>query len=175
MSTVYREYLKSTEWNVRRNFKLKEAGYKCQLCGCGTRTLNVHHRDYKNVGNENPWDLTVLCSVCHNDFHTLQKLRKELDLEDESLELVLDSIRTEATERFETELNYNIFDAISEVLPAERTSNIGVSFRVLDGTDKYKSDDYSMHRSKRFRNFIKELRSLSEEKLELAFNKLGVK
>jgi hypothetical protein len=38
----YREYLQSAEWKVRRETKLKQAGFRCQICN-RSGDLNVHH------------------------------------------------------------------------------------------------------------------------------------
>ncbi len=48
----YREYLLTPEWNERRQRMLKVARYRCQVCNAGGRQLNVHHRTYRNRGNE---------------------------------------------------------------------------------------------------------------------------
>jgi 5-methylcytosine-specific restriction endonuclease McrA len=66
--TVYTQYLKSSDWKIRRHAALMHADYKCQICN-ETEQLHVHHRTYANFGNESLNDLTVLCSRCHNIFH----------------------------------------------------------------------------------------------------------
>ena len=67
----YFEYLQSVEWYVKRNAKLWIANYKCQLCNKKESHLHVHHTTYKNVGNERPEDLIVLCKACHEKFHNI--------------------------------------------------------------------------------------------------------
>lgn len=64
----YWEYLNTPEWQNRRKLKLKDAGYRCQLCN-SDGTLDVHHRTYENRGNEPLSDLIVLCRPCHERFH----------------------------------------------------------------------------------------------------------
>jgi hypothetical protein len=64
----YDEYLRSEAWGVRRQWKLEEADHKCQTCS-GPDELNVHHRNYDNLGNERQCDLVVLCRSCHKLFH----------------------------------------------------------------------------------------------------------
>lgn len=65
----YADYLQTPEWTAIRNGKLRSAHYKCQVCNTGNPPLNVHHRHYRNRGNENPQDLIVLCQPCHELFH----------------------------------------------------------------------------------------------------------
>ena len=69
----YAEYLKSTEWQVRRRWALDAADRRCQVCYSngddGQGPLDVHHRTYDRVGAERPSDLTVLCRTCHSLYH----------------------------------------------------------------------------------------------------------
>lgn len=60
----YPRYLKTDAWRKRRTAALKAAGYRCQVCNA-RKSLEVHHRTYENIGNEQPGDLTVLCETCH--------------------------------------------------------------------------------------------------------------
>jgi replicative DNA helicase len=64
----YEEYLQTPEWLERRERKLKEADFRCQVCN-KDGPLDVHHRTYEHRGNEAPGDLTVLCGDCHALFH----------------------------------------------------------------------------------------------------------
>lgn len=64
----YAEYLKTDHWQELRRQKLKQAKYRCQLCN-SPNNLEVHHRTYKNRGQEYLSDLTVLCDPCHERFH----------------------------------------------------------------------------------------------------------
>lgn len=63
----YLQYLKSYDWQVKRQRALKSAGYRCQVCN-SEMSLEVHHRTYDNIGDEQPSDLTVLCDPCHELF-----------------------------------------------------------------------------------------------------------
>lgn len=65
---AYEDYLKTTEWMVRRDWTLQRDGHRCRLCN-GTKNLQVHHRTYERRGNEDPNDLTTLCEACHESFH----------------------------------------------------------------------------------------------------------
>ena len=60
----YHAYLRTPQWQARRQAALKRADYRCQICNSSDR-LEVHHRTYDNIGNELPGDLTVLCHSCH--------------------------------------------------------------------------------------------------------------
>lgn len=65
----YLDYITSRRWhqNPVRLAELKAAGFRCRLCndnGKGS-TIEVHHRTYANLGNEQPGDLTALCRICH--------------------------------------------------------------------------------------------------------------
>lgn len=64
----YHLYLKTPEWKVLRHQALRRANYQCALCTC-TGNLQVHHRHYRNVGNEEIEDLIVLCRNCHAKHH----------------------------------------------------------------------------------------------------------
>lgn len=61
----YAQYLWSAKWQHKREQALKQASYKCEMCGSATNRLNVHHTTYEHVYDEAPEDLTVLCSRCH--------------------------------------------------------------------------------------------------------------
>lgn len=65
----YKEYLKSPEWAERRAKAIRTAKASCQLCNASGVTLDVHHRTYKNRGNEKFADLIVLCRACHSKHH----------------------------------------------------------------------------------------------------------
>jgi 5-methylcytosine-specific restriction endonuclease McrA len=65
----YQEYLQTPEWQARRQRHLRSAGYRCQLCNTGDRSLHVHHRTYERRGDERWADLLVLCSDCHAKHH----------------------------------------------------------------------------------------------------------
>jgi hypothetical protein len=47
----YREYLRTPEWQPRRERALERAGRRCQVC-YGDEQLDVHHRTYERRGDE---------------------------------------------------------------------------------------------------------------------------
>lgn len=65
----YSDYLRSNGWMQKREYVLRRAGYRCQVCNREDR-LEVHHRTYDRLGHEHPTDLTVLCRRCHQAFHS---------------------------------------------------------------------------------------------------------
>jgi hypothetical protein len=68
----YHLYLETDSWKEKRATKLNEAGYKCQLCNSESG-LQVHHRTYERVFNEDLADLIVLCRGCHKKFHNIDE------------------------------------------------------------------------------------------------------
>ena len=72
----YQKYITSSNWAAVRNDAVMQANNKCEVCG-SLKRLNVHHLSYKNLGNEEPGDLIVLCSKCHMIEHGLIKIKKK--------------------------------------------------------------------------------------------------
>src|SRR5690349_11758113 len=68
----YRDYLRTPGWQEKRLAALERAGHRCQTCN-GKQNLDVHHRTYERIFNEEPGDLTVLCRKCHELFHGAKK------------------------------------------------------------------------------------------------------
>ncbi len=66
-SPEYLDYMASPEWQQRRRRALTRAGYQCGMAGDGAcrGPLDVHHKHYKNLGNEGDEDLQVLCRLHH--------------------------------------------------------------------------------------------------------------
>jgi len=62
----YREYLRSPEWQRKRQAAFAHYGRECQWCGDKKR-LQVHHLHYRTLGSESPEDLEILCPGCHAD------------------------------------------------------------------------------------------------------------
>lgn len=66
----YHAYLKSKEWQIKRQAVLMWWGYKCALCG-SKEHIEVHHNTYERVGKELFSDLIPLCDPCHTRQHGL--------------------------------------------------------------------------------------------------------
>lgn len=75
----YRDYLQTTHWGQVRSALLLLNGAKCQSIICqrvegegywwDSQRIHVHHKTYRNRGNERYADLCLLCDVCHEAFH----------------------------------------------------------------------------------------------------------
>lgn len=86
----YKEYLQSPQWKAISKLAIQKAGFRCQLCNREGK-LNVHHKTYENIFNEEMEDLIVLCEICHTRFHKTDELlgliamffdnRAEMDIE----------------------------------------------------------------------------------------------
>lgn len=64
---LYRHYLSSSDWsNLRKAVIARDKS--CRLCA-SAKSLNVHHRTYARVGDEDLDDLTLLCRRCHERHH----------------------------------------------------------------------------------------------------------
>ena len=63
----YLDYLKSNKWQEKRERKLNQIDRECKKINDGgcKGSLQVHHLHYDNLGEENLWDLIVLCEVHH--------------------------------------------------------------------------------------------------------------
>ena len=72
----YSEYLKTEYWQKKRQQTIEFWGHRCMICD-SQQALNVHHRTYRNLGNESILDLVVLCSDCHALFHN--KLNRDTE------------------------------------------------------------------------------------------------
>jgi 5-methylcytosine-specific restriction endonuclease McrA len=69
----YKDYLKSDEWADIRAVVIEIHGSICQSCLEKTRYPQIHHLTYKNLYNEEPEDLTLLCKKCHEKTHGIKK------------------------------------------------------------------------------------------------------
>lgn len=67
-------YLNSNHWKSIRDEKLEQV-YCCELCG-SKLSLDVHHKNYRNLYDVRMSDLQVLCRLCHLQIHH-RKHKKE--------------------------------------------------------------------------------------------------
>lgn len=65
----YQKYLKSDWWKKRRITALKKALNCCEVCK-GRVHIQVHHKTYNRLGQEEDNDLIVLCERCHESRHS---------------------------------------------------------------------------------------------------------
>lgn len=66
----YKEYLESPEWAEIKNDLFQIRGRKCERCG-SDRFLQIHHKTYIRIFNEEPSDLEILCGGCHRKEHNI--------------------------------------------------------------------------------------------------------
>lgn len=71
----YGFYLKSENWQKKREAVLKRARFLCEVCQRREAT-QVHHLSYMHVYDEPLSDLQAVCSVCHARIHSSQNMRK---------------------------------------------------------------------------------------------------
>jgi hypothetical protein len=71
-SLPYKDYLMTDHWESLKHEALHLANNSCALCLSNNRQLHVHHKTYKNRGQETQNDLIVLCKDCHKKFHGIQ-------------------------------------------------------------------------------------------------------
>jgi len=68
--TQYALYLRSPEWQHKRQLVLNRDGRKCQVCESREK-LEVHHLTYARKYNESLYDLVTLCETCHEIAHLI--------------------------------------------------------------------------------------------------------
>jgi len=66
--SAYQHYLRSRDWAGTRALAIHRADGMCQVCG-ERHHLEVHHKSYQRLGNEERGDLIVLCGSCHAKVH----------------------------------------------------------------------------------------------------------
>lgn len=64
----YQAYLQSPEWAAKRDAALLRFDGRCAVCNSADR-LEVHHRTYERIYEEQVGDLIALCGDCHAKFH----------------------------------------------------------------------------------------------------------
>lgn len=65
------KYLSSKHWKQKRVAAYNFFGGRCQRCGdyIPLQIANIHHRNYKRMGDEKMTDLTLYCKHCHACIH----------------------------------------------------------------------------------------------------------
>ena len=64
----YYEYIRSEQWfDLTKPIRKRNKGV-CECCKMRYGSC-VHHRTYKNLGNEEPKDLLHVCKYCHTMIH----------------------------------------------------------------------------------------------------------
>lgn len=70
----YADKLKLPAWQCKRLSVLIEHGFECEICHSSSKTLHVHHSNYHEDKDRDPWDypnclLMCLCEDCHAKEH----------------------------------------------------------------------------------------------------------
>lgn len=72
----YEEYIKTEQWNQKRNERMKMDNNTCQTC-ISKENLECHHKNYDNLFNENvEHDLITLCNPCHDAITSSMRERR---------------------------------------------------------------------------------------------------
>lgn len=75
----YKQFLKSSDWSLQRDFALDRTSGYCQFCG--EVASQVHHVKYpKRFGEEHPHSLIPVCERCHNISHGVQDMKQLTDV-----------------------------------------------------------------------------------------------
>ena len=69
----YESYIRSSEWQEKRQERLRIDGFTCKACGTN-KDLQVHHLTYDRLSKENMDDLITLCADCHKKEHNYREL-----------------------------------------------------------------------------------------------------
>ena len=78
----YNTYLQSESWKKKREKVLDRDGGRCQAC-LDADAEQVHHLNYKDLGNELLFDLVAVCTPCHDRItESARKAREEVTPDD---------------------------------------------------------------------------------------------
>lgn len=79
---LYKTWMASEDWKRIAREKIKQAHFKCELCGSAIN-LHVHHITYENLCREDRHmdDLLVVCNKCHLALHEEDMKRKDQQIE----------------------------------------------------------------------------------------------
>lgn len=77
---AYQAYIRSPEWERKRQQAFDFYGRACSECG-STKYLEVHHRTYVRFRRESVEDLQVVCGDCH-PFVDVQRKHQEREKKD---------------------------------------------------------------------------------------------
>lgn len=70
----YANYIASDAWReVKRRYLRSKLPKLCYVCETANGPFDLHHRTYKNLGNERLMDLVLVCRDCHDAIHEIQR------------------------------------------------------------------------------------------------------
>lgn len=78
-SAVYKQYLRSNAWAMRKNAYYKRFNRQCAACGSWKR-IQLHHVSYDSLGHEPDQDLVPLCYKDHRNAHRAHQAGRFKDL-----------------------------------------------------------------------------------------------
>ena len=96
----YSEFLRSAEWQAKRDEIIKRDGGRCQMCKSESN-LRVHHKSYDDLLDDD--NLITLCNKCHEHVHAYTKafnkaltdenseLRKSIDMYNKAVTKLIDA------------------------------------------------------------------------------------
>ncbi len=73
----YKLYIVSKHWENRKNLYYQSHKRICQACNSSSN-IAVHHMFYGNYGQEKDEHLVALCRDCHEEFHTIYGVKKNM-------------------------------------------------------------------------------------------------
>ena len=74
----YHDYMRSEKWQeTRRRWFASKYKKICYVCGNRNGPFDLHHRTYKNLGNERLMDLVLVCRECHQLIHAMYDARPD--------------------------------------------------------------------------------------------------
>lgn len=71
----YRAYIQSAQWRTtRQRYWKSKLPKECYVCDAPRSPgMHLHHRTYKNLGNERLMDLVPVCPKCHEVVHEIAR------------------------------------------------------------------------------------------------------
>ncbi len=74
-SKKHQDYLKTIEWQEKRDEVLRRDNFTCQSC-LKKRATQVHHLTYDHFGSEPLFDLISVCDECHQMISEMDEKKK---------------------------------------------------------------------------------------------------
>lgn len=77
----YKKYMRSKEWELKRQQRLEIDGHKCAMCDRPESKckdgLQVHHISYRHLGDQDVFtEIVALCPRCHRLIHKFYNRRR---------------------------------------------------------------------------------------------------
>ena len=77
----YKKYMRSKEWEEKRQQRLEIDGHKCAMCDRPESKckggLQIHHVSYRHLGDEDVFtEIVARCPRCHRMIHKFYNRRR---------------------------------------------------------------------------------------------------